>query len=190
MAWLVSDYGDVISFTPTPADVATLAGLCRLSVENFEAAYWARRLDYDRGDIDAYEFWSGVVSGQLSPERLVACIETDIASWTRFNVDSTAAIEDAARRGYRLALLSNAPTEIARALDADPWFARFEHRLFSCDLHLTKPDPAIYLVLLERLGARADEVVFVDDRAENVASARALGIASVEFHSPADLIGI
>lgn len=46
---------------------------------------------------------------------------------------------------------------------------------------LIKPDPAIYLLLLERYRLRAQQVLFVDDRAENVEAARALGCAGHVF---------
>jgi putative hydrolase of the HAD superfamily len=184
MAWLVCDYGDVISRTPTKSDVATLAALCRLEVDAFERAYWRTRISYDRGDIDAFGYWNGVVSGPLTPERLVALIEADVASWIRLNERATAAVEDAEARGRRLALLSNAPVEIARVIDAMPWFARFEHRMFSCDVRLTKPDPAIYRALLDHLDSEPSEVAFVDDRVENVVAAGALGIRAVHYLSP------
>ncbi len=182
--WLVCDYGDVISLSPTPDDVARVAELCGLDLDELSSAYWARRIDYDRGDIDARAFWSEVARGELSDERLAACVEVDLVGWTRLNALSTAAIERAADRGLRLALLSNAPVDIARALDTTPWLARFEHRVFSCDLRLTKPDPAIYHALLGRLGAEPTEVVFVDDRPENVAAAAALGMGAVRFTGP------
>jgi len=182
--WLVCDYGDVISLSPTADDVVRAAELCELDLESFAAAYWARRIEYDRGDIDARAFWAGVARKELDDEQLAACVAVDTAGWTRLNPASTAAIERAAARGRRLALLSNAPVDIARALDATPWLSRFEHRIFSCDLRVTKPDPAIYDALLERLGADAAEVVFVDDRLENVESAARSGISAIHFTGP------
>jgi putative hydrolase of the HAD superfamily len=184
MAWLVCDYGNVISRTPTPGDVERLAELCKLDVEAFTAAYWVSRIEYDRGDLDAIEYWRGIAQGSLTPELLDELVDADIASWIRLDKASVAAVEAAEARGHRLALLSNAPIEIARVLDLEPWFARFSPRLFSCDLRLTKPDPAIYRVLLDRLGSPAAEVVFVDDRQENVEGAAALGIRALLYTSP------
>lgn len=184
MDWLVCDFGNVISRSPTDADVAALAELCGRDRVGFADAYWARRTDYDRGDLDAQRYWVGVVVGELAPARLAACVAADIASWTRLEERSMSGVEECARRGARLALLSNAPAEIARALDAMPWFSRFEHRLFSCDVRLAKPDPAIFAVLLDRLEAAPAEVTFVDDRKDNVDAASALGIRAVQFDAP------
>ncbi len=46
---------------------------------------------------------------------------------------------------------------------------------------LVKPDPRIYRVLLERHGLRAEECVYIDDNAANVAAARALGMDAIAF---------
>jgi putative hydrolase of the HAD superfamily len=184
MAWLVCDYGEVISRPQSEDDLAGIAAMCGRDGAAFAEAYWSVRPDYDRGDIDAHAFWRSIAAGELGPERLAALSEADVASWTRLDESSMRAVERAEHRGYRLALLSNAPFEVARLLDAHPWFGRFEHRLFSCDLRLTKPDPAIYHALLTRLGCEPGEATFVDDRAANIAAAEAVGIRAIEYSSP------
>ena len=80
-----------------------------------------------------------------------------------------------------------------RALDYDPqprgllagreadWLSRFDLYVWSYQLRLAKPDPAIFHYTLDRLGARPEEALFIDDRAENVNAAIALGIQSLVF---------
>ena len=46
---------------------------------------------------------------------------------------------------------------------------------------MRKPDPRIYLLTCERLGVAPEASVFIDDNAENVQSARALGMETVRF---------
>jgi putative hydrolase of the HAD superfamily len=46
---------------------------------------------------------------------------------------------------------------------------------------MAKPDPAIYLHTLQRLGTRPDEALFIDDKRLNVDAAIALGMKSVQF---------
>jgi epoxide hydrolase-like predicted phosphatase len=53
----------------------------------------------------------------------------------------------------------------------------------SAEEGVKKPHPHIYEIMLERLGTQAEKVVFVDDVAENVATARMLGIHSIQFRS-------
>ncbi|WP_441247189.1 HAD-IA family hydrolase [Kitasatospora sp. McL0602] len=52
-----------------------------------------------------------------------------------------------------------------------------------------KPDKRIYQLAAERAGAAPDRCLFVDDRAENVAAAVALGMTGVLHRTPADLAG-
>jgi len=65
-------------------------------------------------------------------------------------------------------------------------FDRFRDIVVSGTEKMVKPDAAIYHLALDRFGLAADEVVFVDDSAANIAGARALGIESVLFTTAAD----
>ena len=51
----------------------------------------------------------------------------------------------------------------------------------SCYLGLRKPGQAIYNRALDILGTPAERVLFIDDRAENVASAEAAGMEAILF---------
>jgi 2-haloacid dehalogenase len=66
-------------------------------------------------------------------------------------------------------------------------FGRFRDVVVSGDEKLVKPDPAIYRLALDRFGLTPGEAVFVDDRAENVEAADALGIHGVLFTDAAAL---
>jgi 2-haloacid dehalogenase len=57
----------------------------------------------------------------------------------------------------------------------------FESILVSADVGLIKPDPAIFRLLLERIGRAAAECIYIDDNARNVASAAALGFDAIAF---------
>ena len=55
-------------------------------------------------------------------------------------------------------------------------FAPFRDIVVSGAEKLAKPDPAIFRLALDRFGLRAEEAVFVDDVAANVAGAERVGI--------------
>lgn len=67
------------------------------------------------------------------------------------------------------------------------FFSRFRDILVSGEVRLLKPDPAIYLLALDRFGLKPSEALFVDDRAINVEGAEALGIPSHLFTDAAGL---
>ena len=57
----------------------------------------------------------------------------------------------------------------------------FQVALSSCYLGLRKPEPAIYRRALDILGKPAQRVLFIDDRAENVAGALNAGMKAIRF---------
>ena len=186
MTWVMFDYGGVVSHPPSAQDLASLAGAAGVSVPALDGVYWEWRRAYDLAELDAAEYWRQVGRGLgrgFSDAKVSELIRLDIASWLRLQAGTVALIEELAAAGLPLALLSNAPGELAEAIGGLPVAAHFGHLFFSCQLKLAKPDPACYSRALAGLGASAGDVVFIDDRSENVAAAAALGLRSVHFTS-------
>jgi 2-haloacid dehalogenase len=87
-------------------------------------------------------------------------------------------VADLAARGVPLFALTNFSAEFwpgFRAREA-AMFAPFRDVLVSGEEGVVKPDPAIYRLALARFGLAAGEALFVDDRADNVMAAQALGL--------------
>jgi 2-haloacid dehalogenase len=90
--------------------------------------------------------------------------------------------------GYPLYGLTNWPADKYR-LVRPRWefFAWFEAIVVSGEVMLAKPDPRIYTLLLEQIGRRAGECLFIDDSTRNIATARQLGFQTILYHSPDQL---
>lgn len=87
-------------------------------------------------------------------------------------------------QGVHLYFLSNMPVPYARALEQRHAFlARFQGGIFSGDVQLTKPDPAIYQLLQTRHALEPAQTVFIDDLLGNVQAARAQGWHGIHFQS-------
>ncbi|MGM9705343.1 MAG: HAD family hydrolase [Prevotella sp.] len=87
--------------------------------------------------------------------------------------------------GYRLYGLTNWSAEnIHVAFERFDFLSLLEGTVVSGIEKTVKPEPEIYNILLERYSLRADESLFIDDRAENVEAARALGFHGVVFDNP------
>ncbi|MGC4757854.1 HAD family hydrolase [Micromonospora trifolii] len=79
--------------------------------------------------------------------------------------------------GRPLALISNATSETAEAWPHSPLARRFDVAVFSCEVGLAKPSPAIYRIAAERLGVAPAECVFIGDGADGeLAGAAAVGM--------------
>jgi HAD superfamily hydrolase (TIGR01509 family) len=67
-----------------------------------------------------------------------------------------------------------------------PFVADFEHHVLSFEHHAMKPDSALYRVVESLTGRTGPEIVFLDDRADNVEAARNLGWRSFVHRNPED----
>lgn len=68
-----------------------------------------------------------------------------------------------------------------------PFFGLFEGIVISGLEGTAKPDSRIFELLLERFELDAGTTVFIDDNAENLRPAAALGMSTVHYRSPEDL---
>jgi len=82
---------------------------------------------------------------------------------------------------YKLAVLSNSPPGLSQWLGDWNMLHLLDVVFCSGDEGVVKPDPAAFLMTLERLGAEPGQTVFIDDTPENVEAARGLGIHSILF---------
>ena len=184
---LLLDYGQVISTAQAADDVAELAACAELAPAEFGRRYWAHRPPYDRGGT-ALAYWTDVLGGAPGPGRLRRLVELDTASWLRLDPAVLAVLDDVHAAGIAVSLLSNAPRELAVALAADPTFGPFRELLFSAELGLVKPDPQIFRAAAARLAAAPGDVVFVDDRPENVQAAAAVGMHGITYTGSAECL--
>jgi putative hydrolase of the HAD superfamily len=187
MTWILFDYGNVICHPQADNDLGLMASAARCTVPELSGPYWSYRQDYDRGALDGPTFWQkvGAALGQsYSTGQIAELIRLDHASWLHLQEETLALIRELAAAGYRLALLSNAPADMAEVISALPFAVLFEHLAVSGCLKAVKPDPEVFHAVLGQLGAPPEDVIFVDDRAENVEAAAALGMSTVHFTSP------
>ena len=86
------------------------------------------------------------------------------------------------RREYKTGLISNFSNELRKRIENEWAFeSAFDEIIISCEVGLVKPDPEIFNLMLDRLGVRADESVFVDDRIKNIDGAKKMGFHTVFF---------
>lgn len=87
------------------------------------------------------------------------------------------------RGKYRTALLSNTwIVDLPRFLREDLQIPdTFDVIISSAEVGVAKPNPEIFQVALEKVGAKPEEAVFVDDNFANIEAASAIGIRTVRF---------
>lgn len=84
--------------------------------------------------------------------------------------------------------LTNLPAEKwPHILSTYPAIARFDAHVVSGEEKVVKPDPKIYQITKARIAHAPEDVIFIDDRAENIEAARAAGFQGVVFENAAQV---
>ncbi len=115
----------------------------------------------------------------------VPAAEVYAAAWERIAADpAVLALADRLReRGLGVHLATNQNPERASYMRRVLGYGdRFDSQFYSCELGVAKPEAAYFERILATVDATADQVLFVDDSARNVAGARATGLAAERWH--------
>jgi putative hydrolase of the HAD superfamily len=138
-------------------------------------------LAYETGAATFKQFYSHLVKTYGLPWTEEVFLE----HWRNYfseNPPMTSRVEHLAGKA-RLWVLSNTNAEhYAWFVTQFPVFRHFEKILGSHQLGARKPSSDIYATLLDRSGLDAEEIFFIDDMAENIEAARALGIRAFQYY--------
>ena len=184
------DYGQVLSGPPDPAAWAVLRAVSGLDEERLHAAYWKFRHDYDRCALTGRSYWDAVAADaevRFDDAQVDALMAADIDLWCQLNLPMVEWAVRLQRAGVRTGILSNIGDAIGEGVVARlRWLAGFDHCVWSHTMRTAKPDPGIYLKTAEALKTEVDRILFIDDRAENVAAAAKLGMQAVHYTTQAE----
>ena len=180
------DYGMVLSGRPNPVAWSRMRTIAGLSEDLLHREYWAHRHPYDRGDLIGQTYWNKVAAGAnitLTPTQIDQLIAADVEFWGELNPPMIDWAQRLQRAGIRIGILSNMPDVMAAGLLAKhgDWINKFDHHTWSYALNLAKPEPAIYHHAVEGLGTPPDQILFIDDRADNIEAALAAGMQAIQY---------
>jgi putative hydrolase of the HAD superfamily len=179
------DYGLVLSAAPDPAAWARMRAITSLEELPLHAAYWAYRHDYDRGTLTGPAYWNAVAAHAgitLDTAQGTALIAADTDLWTQLNAPMVEWAARLQRAGIRTGILSNIGDSIAEGICAKlPWLSAFNHCTWSHALFMAKPEAAIYTKTAEALHTPPANILFIDDREENIAAAEAVGMQAIRY---------
>lgn len=139
-------------------------------------------LDYESGSITVEQFRKEVtkLTGKDVPlEKLEWAMLGYVGERPKERLDALLEL----RKKYGVHLLTNTNATVME-FTRSPKFTPeghsieyfFDNTFCSHELHVCKPSAEIFLKVLERLGAKAEECVFIDDSMRNIAAAQAVGI--------------
>lgn len=189
---IIFDFGNVLydlNYEVFNANFSTLLG--EDISEGFPKSLSKTIRDYDAGLISTETFiwrFQHFKRGQLDPLSIINCWNSLLDKFPehRWNF-----IEKQSKE-HKLYLLSNinelhlntAYKHIAKVHGRADFETRYFDAVFYSHLiHLTKPNPEIYKFVQEGLELKGEEILFIDDRAENIEGALQQGWKAI-LHNP------
>ena len=182
---VIFDYGMVLTGQPDQAAHDAMVRITGLTPDRFENLYWADRHAYDEGKLNGATFWQKFARDSklsLSQAEIDELNRQDARMWTTQNPAMVAWQRKLKAAGVRTGILSNMGDTVLANIEREfRWIENFDVLVWSFQLHMAKPDPAIYQHALKELGTRPEETLFLDDKRVNVEAAQALGLKALEF---------
>lgn len=149
------------------------------------------------------EFYGRFERDEISPEEYAAHVSSLIGfslsneqfeeGWNNIYLDEFPGIKKllaALQKNYRLIALTN-----TNRIHAKIWPVRyadalsyFETIFSSYELKMRKPEICFYETAINSLGISANEIIFLDDRQENIIAAEATGMKGILVRSTSQMI--
>ena len=163
------------------------------ATDEASTAHWAREIfqnyggdwgEFDRGTVEVPELVQRIARRTGLAAADVQRVVDGVPHELQPIANSVALLGELRNRGHELFFLSNMPEPYAAHLErANEFVGWFADGVFSARVKRIKPDPAIFELAAQRFGAKPAELVFLDDHAGNVETARSLGWNALRFES-------
>lgn len=82
---------------------------------------------------------------------------------------------------YTTACLTNTEIEISELNSRLKLYEPFHYKFLSIEMKMRKPDRDIFISAAKKLGAAYEDIIFIDDKAENINTGESLGFKTILF---------
>lgn len=122
----------------------------------------------------------GSMSGNDDPDQAMHIHRQFEANALTPRTGAIGTLNSMRQRGYRIGMVTNCPPETAEVWPRSQFVDLIDVPVFSCVEGIRKPDPRLFLICLERLGAEASEGIFIGDGAnDELLSAASIGLTAI-----------
>ena len=154
------------------------------TIEELTRATWKNPCwrEFDVNNIPFEEIVKKMISSAPSLEKEINFVFEHLGEVISIQPYAIPWINELKSRGYKVYFLSNYFEYLMNAnRDAISFIPYTDGGVFSCDIHLAKPDPEIYRFLCKKYALDPSECLFFDDRQENVEGAKSAGMNGIVF---------
>lgn len=180
MQAVLFDLGGVLVRYDHDRCLAGMAALCSAAPEQVDQLLHEMSRQLSVGTMEADDALARLRTEAGAVDDADALVAGYAAGLARDEEGLAFALELEARPTLLVGVLSNTNEFHVRWLDEHvPELRDFDLVMMSNEIHLRKPDPAVFRFALEMLDLPANAVLFVDDAAANVEAAQAQGMAGI-----------
>jgi putative hydrolase of the HAD superfamily len=180
---VIFDWGGVLIEDPRPGLLRFCAEAFAVPLDEYTPVHDSLLDKFHVGAIGEHEFLLGISAklGKPVPKIRSFWYEAFRAAYVPkpevFNV-----ARSLRENGYKTALLSNTELPAVRFFHEQN-YNMFDVLVFSCVERIAKPQPQIYEITVNRLGSKAQQTAFIDDRLDYVKGAEDAGLHTIFFEN-------
>lgn len=185
---VIFDWGGVLIEDPSRPLIRYLARALQVLPRAFEQAFALYGPELQLGILPEDQFWDRVCShlGRPRPICGQSLWGQAFRAIYRPRPELLLIAERLKMQGVRTSMLSNTEPACVN-LFGQLGYRCFDVAVFSCQVHLVKPDPEIFRLTVSRLGTHPARTLFIDDKPQFVRAARAVGMAGEVYQGIAQL---
>ncbi len=183
---IIFDLGKVLVDFDWSRATGKIMARCQWPPDNFDTFLGASALlwQYECGQLTRRQFYDAVCAA--------IGFAGDLAEFSSYFADIFTAMPrtialhtELRQRGFKTFIFSNTnDLAIEHVRHNFPFFANFDGYIFSFEVGAMKPQPKIYEALEALAGKRGADLIYIDDRPENIAAGAARGWQSILHETP------
>jgi len=188
---IVFDFGGVIAETDKEEVDHFIAQSLHITESEVQKAIAQLKLYTDTDqDKDEKDFWIKYAKEQRInlPQHWMQLLNQERFRALKTIPGMIALVKDLQKQGYQTALLSNVRKNQAAIKRKLGYYELFNPILLSYEIGARKPHRKAYDILLRRLNASPQQVIFIDNKRSNVEAAKSMGMDAINFVDANQLI--
>lgn len=183
------DYGGVIKGNPGAIFGAGITDILNVTDEQFYKAYYKHNKAVNRGEITWPTLWKLVLTDLNKSDKFqeVMALHNKVYNQS-LNSNMLELVDTLRKSGYKVGLLSNNTLDEEAKMISQHLEQHFDVLHVSASTGFVKPEPAAFIKFASDLGVNMNELVFIDDSAKSLSTAKECGYAPILFKSYEQLL--
>lgn len=183
---VVFDFGGVLASPDRKIVERFLCDSLNLNLDQLKYTAKSEREAAIKKGVPQADFWQQYAKkeGIELPENWKITFSQILENSLGIDSEMFAIINQLQEQGIVIGLLSNIGQGYASMIKEFGYYHSFDPCLLSYEIGVEKPDAKAYQILLEKVAVHPSDIVFIDDKPENIEAAKKAGLDAFLFESP------